>query len=94
MVGTSLELRNRIAELIWRRRDQEIDPYSVQGVYSYLAPGLAVLCERQLSARTAEPLADLVWASVIASRFGARKIGAGEEIERLRARFNARGMAA
>ena len=87
----AIELRNRIAELIWRRRDQEIDPYSVLGVYSYLAPGLAVLCERQLSARTAEPLADLVWASVIASRFGARKIGAGEEIGRLRARFNARG---
>ena len=87
----AIELRKRTAELIWRRRDQKQDPYSLNGVYSYLAPGLAVLCERQLSARVEEPLADLVWACVIASRFGAQESGAGEAIGRLRACFDARG---
>ena len=43
------ELRDKLADLIWRGRAKESEPYRIFGKYDYLAPALALLCDRQLT---------------------------------------------
>ena len=47
-----------------------------------------MLCDRQFSATTGKPQADLIRASVIASRFGGRRVGGREPVRKLREHFN------
>lgn len=85
------ELRDGMSELIWRRSERPQEPYQIQGECCYLAPALAELCERQLSEVEGEPESDLIRASVIGSRFGAREFDADEAISRLREQFEKNG---
>ena len=81
-------LQDRLADLVWRGRTRTEDSYHTHSVFGHLAPALAMLCERQLSATTGGPQADLIRASVIASRFGGRRVGGREQVRKLRAHFN------
>ena len=83
----AIELRNGIADLIWRRRGPEPEHCLVRGEYNYLAPALGVLCERQLSESGKHPDADLIRACVIARGFGRREISADKAIGPLREHF-------
>ena len=85
---SAIALRDKMAGLIWRGRIQTHDPYRIQSEFDHLAPALAMLCDRQLSATAEKPHADLIRASVIASRFGGRRAGGREPVRKLRAHFN------
>ena len=86
---SAVALRDRMANLVWRGHTQTEDSYHIHSEFGHLAPPLAKLCDRQLSATTGGPQADLIRASVIASRFGGRRIGGREPVRKLRAHFNA-----
>ena len=81
-------LRNGLADLIWRGRQDSTGPYSVRSGFDYLAPALAKLCNRQLSWHAGACSDDLVRACVIASRFGNNVTDVEKSIENLRAHFN------
>ena len=83
----AMALRDGMADLIWCRRDPEQEPYHIRGEFSYLAPPLATLCDRQLSGMTAEPEPNLIRACVIASRFGTGEIDANKALGRLHKHF-------
>ena len=85
---SAVALRDKMADLIWRGRIQTHNSYRIQSEFSHLAPALAMLCERQLSATSGRPQADLIRASVIASRFGGRRIGGREPVRKLKMHFN------
>ena len=84
----AIALRDKMADLIWRGRSQTLDPYRTQSKFDHLAPALAILCHRQLSATAEKPDADLIRASVIASRFGDGSTGESEPIPKLRTYFD------
>ena len=84
---SAIALRDRMADLIMRGRPQTLDPHCIQSGFGHLAPALAMLCNRQLSAAKERPDADLIRASVIASRFGADVTGENEPASKLRAHF-------
>ena len=84
---SAITLRDRMADLIMRGRPQTLDLHCIQSGFGHLAPALAMLCHRQLSAATEKPDADLIRASVIASRFGADETGESEPVSKLRAHF-------
>ncbi|MDD9980141.1 MAG: hypothetical protein OXU81_02085, partial [Gammaproteobacteria bacterium] len=84
----AIALRDKMSDLIWRGRTQTIDPYRIQSKFGHLAPALAILCHRQLSATAAKPHADLIRASVIASRFGDGRTDESEPVPKLRTHFN------
>ena len=86
--NSAIALRDRMADLVWRGRTRTRNPYRIQSEYGHLAPALAVLCDRQLSAAPDRPPAELVRAGVIASRFGGRRVGGREPVRKLRAHFN------
>ena len=86
--NSAVALRDKMADLIWRGRIQTHDSYRIQSEFGHLAPALAMLCDRQLSATTGRPQADLIRASVIASRFGGRRVGGREPVRKLKAHFN------
>lgn len=84
-----VELRKKLADLIWRGRHKEQKSYRINGHYDYIAPALALLCGRQLSGAGPNRHAlDLIWACVVASRFGKDKTGAIESIGKLRIHFD------
>ena len=85
--GSAISLRDRMADLIMRGRPQTLDPHCIQSGFAHLAPALAMLCHRQMSAAAEKPDADLLRASVIASRFGADETGESEPVSELRAHF-------
>ena len=85
---SAISLRDKMADLIWRGRAQTHVPYRIQSEFDHLAPALAMLCDRQLSVKAEKPHADLIRASVIASRFGGRRVGGREPARKLRAHFN------
>ena len=85
---SAIALRDRMADLVWRGRTRTRNPYRIQSEFGHLAPALAVLCDRQLSATPDRPQADLIRASVIASRFGGRRVGGREPVRKLRTHFN------
>ena len=81
-------LRDRMVGLVRRGHTRTEDSCQTQSVFGHLAPALAMLCDRQLSATTGKPHADLIRASVIASRFGGRRVGGHKPVRKLRAHFN------
>ena len=83
----AVALRDGMADLIWRRRDPEQEPYHIRGELSYLAPPLATLCDRQLSGMTGEPEPNLIRACVVASRFGSDEVDVNKALSRLRGHF-------
>ena len=84
----AIALRDKMADLIWRGRSQTLDPYRIQSEFDHLAPALAILCHRQLSGTAAKPHADLIRASVIASRFGDGRTDESEPVPKLRSYFS------
>ena len=86
---SAVALRDRMANLVWRGHTQTEDSYHIHSEFGHLAPPLAILCDRQLSATTGGPQPGLIRASVVASRFGGRRIGGRESVRKLRAHFNA-----
>ena len=62
-------LRNNMADLIWRGREQPGKIYDLCSDFGHLAPALAILCNRQLAQGSAGADADLTRACVIVSRF-------------------------
>ena len=81
-------LREKIADLILRTREDQLEPYRARSKFSYLAPALAVLCERQLPDLAGEPMPGLIDACVIASRFGAGETDPDNSVGKLRKRFD------
>lgn len=85
------DLRDRMADLIWRGRAEGSGIYEVFSRFGYLAPALAILCDRQLSKSSNDPCGRLMRACVIASRFGYGRIGIGQSVGDLRNRFSENG---
>ena len=65
----AVALRDKLADLVRRGRFRETGLYNLHSRFGYLAPALATLCDRQMTATTGQPDADLVRAAVIACRF-------------------------
>jgi len=86
--SSAIELRRKMADLIFRTRQDQPEPYLARSKFSYLAPALALLCERQLSELAGEPASELIDACVIASRFGAGETDPDSSISKLRERFD------
>ena len=84
-------LRDRMADLICRGRAEEHGIYDVFSRFGYLAPALAILCDRQLSESSNDPCGRLMRASVIASRFGNDRTSIGQPVGDLRNRFSENG---
>ena len=84
----AIALREKMADLIFRTRQDQPEPYLARSKFSYLAPALAVLCERQLSDLAGEPAPGLVHACVIASRFGPGETDPDNSVGKLRERFD------
>ncbi|WP_310448072.1 hypothetical protein [Thiobacillus sp.] len=85
--AAGVQLRNNLADLIWRGRLDKQEFYRIIGRYDYVAPALGLLCDRQLSIDTATFDDDLLRACVIANRFGDDEIGGREPIEKLKQHF-------
>ena len=83
----AVSLRNELVDLIWRARDPSSGAHGVHGRRDYLAPALAELCGRQLTVTSSGQSAELIRASVIASRFGENAIDIEKSISTLRAHF-------
>ena len=80
-------LRDRLAALVWEGRAETQEFYDIRGSFNYLAPALATLCERQLSAAPGQHDAVLIRCCVIASRFCGDDWNAREPIGKLREHF-------
>ena len=85
------DLRDRMADLICRGRAEEHGIYDVFSRFGYLAPALAILCDRQLSESSNGPCRRLTRACVIASRFGNDQGSTGQPVSKLRERFSENG---
>ena len=86
--SSSFELREKMADLIFRTSQDQPETYLARSKFSYLAPALALLCERQLSDFAGEPAPELIHACVVASRFGAGETDPDSSIRKLRDRFD------
>ena len=82
------ELRDKLADLIWRGRAKESEPYRIFGKYDYLAPALALLCDRQLTESPRRSELGLIRACVVASRFGRDETDGRAPVHKLRAHFD------
>ncbi|MCY4192331.1 MAG: hypothetical protein OXD42_13590 [Rhodospirillaceae bacterium] len=83
----AIQLREGMADIILRARQGETEPYLARSTFSYLAPALAVLCERQLSDLAGKPAPSLIDACVIASRFGEGVTDPDNSVSKLRERL-------
>jgi hypothetical protein len=92
LTAVAIELRDALADLIWQGRHEEQDSYHFQGRFDHVAPALALLCERQLEATSSMPApeARLIWACIVADRFGADETGASHVIQNLKKHFQER----
>jgi len=87
----AMELRDKMAELIWSGRTAEHEFYSLRSRFDHLAPALAMLCERQLAVVIGTADAGLIRACVIASRFATAQSGSVEQCDKIRARLREHG---
>lgn len=78
-----VQLREKLSDLIWRGRHETQEWYQIKGRFDYVAPALALLCDRQLSTDKDQRDHDLIRACVIAKRFSNPATGAAEEIGKL-----------
>ena len=83
----AIALRNKLADLIWRGREQKQEFHHIRGKFDHLAPALAMLCARQLFETPNQYNADLVRSCVIASRFGGDDWSAREPVGKLKEYF-------
>ena len=83
-----IDLREKLADLIWCGRVEEQDIHDIRSEFDYLAPTLALLCERQLPEVSGGPSKELIRACVIASRFVGKQSISQSRIHRLRERFD------
>ena len=74
--SAGVELRQKLSDLIWRGRNAKQEWHQINGRFDYVTPALALLCDRQLSAAPDRRDPDLIWACVIAKRFGDAETGA------------------
>lgn len=84
----AITLRNKMADLIWRGRKQDLEFYDIRSKFDHIAPALAILCDRQLSQISTKNDTDLIRACVIASRFSAGKTAVHELITKLKVHFD------
>ena len=84
---SAVSLRDKLAALIWEGRAKTQEFYDIRGRFNHLAPALATLCERQLSAAQGQHDAPLIHSCVIASRFCGDDWSAREPIGKLREHF-------
>ena len=84
----AISLREKLAELIWRGREEEQHIHDIRSEFEFLAPALAMLCERQLPEASGRPSKELIRACVIASRFDGKQSIRQSPIRRLRERFD------
>ena len=66
---SAVALRDNMADLIWRGREQPGEISNTRSEFGHLTPALAMLCHRQLAQDSDSADADLICACVIASRF-------------------------
>ena len=84
----AVDLRNKLADLIWSGRDEVQNFYNISGQFDHLAPALAILCDRQLAESPDKIHDDLIRACVIASRFSDSKRNVRDgPIAKLKERF-------
>ena len=84
----AIDLRGKLAGLIWRGREEEQGLHDIRSEFDYLAPTLAMLCERQLPEASGRPCKKLIRACVIASRFDGKQSIRQSPIRRLREHFD------
>ena len=84
----AIELRRKLADLIWRGREEQQGLHDIRSEFDYLAPTLAMLCERQLPEASGRPCKKLIRACVIASRFDGKQSIRQSPIRRLREHFD------
>ena len=84
---SAVALRDQLTALIWEGRAETQEFYDIRGRFNHLAPALATLCERQLSAVPGQHDAALIRCCVIASRFCGDDWSAREPIGKLRQHF-------
>ena len=84
---SAVALRKRLADLIWRGREDTQEFYDIRSKFSHLAPALATLCDRQVSEARDGYDANLIRSCVIASRFGGDNLNAREPVGKLREHF-------
>ena len=80
-------LRKQMADLVWRGRGPVQESHEIHSRFGYLAPALATLCHRQLSEASGSLHDDLIWASVVASRFSGNDLDAYKPVSDLGERF-------
>ena len=83
----AITLRNKMTDLIWCGRKQNVEFYETQSKFEHIVPALAILCDRQLSKLSTNPDVDLIRACVIASQFSAGRTAVNEPITKLRTHF-------
>ena len=84
---STIILREQMVNLILRTRQDQPEDYKHHSKFGFLAPALAELCERQLSHTAGEPTPNLIYACVVASRFGAEETDPDNSVRKLRKRF-------
>ena len=84
----AIDLRRKLADLIWRRRGAKQDLHDIRSRFGHFASALAILCERQLSETSSTPSDELIRACVIASRFGGEESIRQNPVGRLRTHFD------
>ena len=84
-----VDLRNRLAELIWSGRNPSQVWYQIEGRFDHIAPALALLLDRQLSSDPTKCDDATIRAAVIAHRFGLDEDGRRDDVGRLSNHFGA-----
>lgn len=80
-------LRDQMAALVWRGRESAQESHEIRSRFGYLAPALATLCHRQLFEASNTPHDDLIWASVVGSRFSSDDYYARDSVSKLQEGF-------
>lgn len=87
----SQELRNKLARLLWSGRHETNEVfYKLRSEFESLSPVLAKLCQHQIQAQMPVD-AELIHASIIASRFSKEENNLHYEVAKLRAHFSQEG---
>ncbi|HEX6903847.1 MAG TPA: hypothetical protein VF789_29320 [Thermoanaerobaculia bacterium] len=81
------DLREALTHLVWSSRYENLEWYQPRARFDYIAPALARLCDRQLEAGTSPFVDNLIWASVVANRFGAHVTASSDIFRNLRHHF-------
>lgn len=84
-------LRDLLADLIWRGRDESNSWAHLESRFDYVAPALTVLCHRQIQANISSVDQALIHSSAVASRFGREESGTREIANELRETFQEPG---